>query len=71
MTYIYDAPESTLDVRYRYHWEILKTALDKTAPKWGPYRMAPSGFMTERRQAYELKHATGKLTETASSMAAR
>src|SRR3954471_18899263 len=62
MTYVYHAPESSLDVRYLYHWEILRTALEKTTSKWGPYRMVPSGFMTERRQAFELKHATGKLT---------
>ena len=62
MTYIYHAPESSLDVRYLYHWEILRTALERTSPKWGAYRMVPSGFMTERRQAFELKNATGKLT---------
>jgi ABC-type amino acid transport substrate-binding protein len=62
MTYIYDAPESSLDVRYLYHWEILRTALERTTRKWGPYRMVPSGFMTERRQAFELKNPTGKLT---------
>ena len=62
MTYIFHAPESSLDVRYLYHWEILRTALERTTPKWGSYRMVPSGFMTERRQAYELRNATGKLT---------
>jgi len=62
MTYIYHAPESSLDVRYLYHWEILRTALERTTPKWGPYRMVQSEFMTERRQAFELKNATGKLT---------
>ena len=62
MTYIYHAPESSLDVRYLYHWEILRTALERTTPKWGAYRMVPSGFMTEPRQAFELKNATGKLT---------
>lgn len=62
MKYIYHPPESALDVRYMYHWEILRTALDKTTEKWGPYRMVPSEFMTERRQAFELKNATGKLT---------
>jgi hypothetical protein len=61
-TYIYHPPESALDVRYLYHWEILRTALEKTRPRWGPYRMAPSERMTEQRQAFELKHATGKLT---------
>lgn len=62
MTYIYNAPESSLDVRYLYHWEILRTALERTTPKWGAYRMVRSGFMTEQRQAFELKNATGKLT---------
>jgi len=62
MEYIYHPPESALDVRYMYHWEILRTALEKTKDKWGPYRMVPSEFMTEQRQAFELKHATGKLT---------
>jgi ABC-type amino acid transport substrate-binding protein len=62
MTYIYHPPESPLDVRYQYHWEILRTALEKTKKKYGAYRMVPSEFMTERRQAFELKNATGKLT---------
>jgi len=62
MTYIYHPPESSLDVRYLYHWEILRTALEKTKPKWGPYRMVASELMTERRQAFELKSASGKLT---------
>lgn len=62
MVYIHHPPESALDVRYHYHWEILRTALDKTTKKWGPYRMTASAFMTERRQVFELKNATGKLT---------
>jgi ABC-type amino acid transport substrate-binding protein len=62
MTYIYNAPESQSDKRYEYHWEILRTALEKTTEKYGPYRMTPSGSMTEKRQAHELKAATGKLT---------
>jgi ABC-type amino acid transport substrate-binding protein len=63
MTYIYHPPESPLDVRYLYHWEILRTALEKTQPKWGSFRMvAFSGPMTERRQTFELLNATGKLT---------
>lgn len=62
MTYLYHPPESSLDVRYRYHWEILRTALEKTGSKWGPYRLLASERMSERRQTYELKNATGKLT---------
>ncbi|HUR81846.1 MAG TPA: hypothetical protein VM733_13860 [Thermoanaerobaculia bacterium] len=63
MTYIHHRPESPRDVRYEYHWEILRTALEKTKPKWGPYQfIEASEVMTEQRQAFELKHATGKLT---------
>jgi ABC-type amino acid transport substrate-binding protein len=62
MSYIYNAPESPLDKRYEYHWTILKTALEKTKRKYGPYRMVPSEFMNEKRQAFELKNGTGKLT---------
>lgn len=62
MTYIYNAPESSLDRRYEYHWEILKTALEKTRQRYGPYQMVPSRTMSERRQAFELKNASGELT---------
>jgi ABC-type amino acid transport substrate-binding protein len=62
MTYVYNAPESSLDVRYDYHWEILRTALDKTRPSWGEYRMVRSETMSERRQVHELESATGKLS---------
>lgn len=62
MRYLYHAPESLLDVRYEYQWEILHTALEKTRAKWGEYRMERSETMSERRQAFELKNATGKLT---------
>jgi hypothetical protein len=63
MRYVYHAPESALDLRYIYHWEILRTALEKTTALWGPYEMVQSAErMTERRQAFELENATGKLT---------
>jgi ABC-type amino acid transport substrate-binding protein len=62
MTYIHHPPESARDVRYAYQWEVLRSALEKTKPRWGPYRLVASEVMTERRQAYELRNATGKLT---------
>jgi ABC-type amino acid transport substrate-binding protein len=62
MTYIHHPPESARDVRYLYQWEVLRTALEKTKPKWGPYRLVAGDVMTERRQAYELRNATGNLT---------
>ena len=61
MTYVYNAPESELDQRYTYHWEILRTALDKTIEKYGPYVMKASERMSEQRQSFELKEASGKL----------
>jgi ABC-type amino acid transport substrate-binding protein len=62
MTYIYNAPESKTDMRYNYHWEILQTALEKTKAQYGSYIMKPSQTMPEKRQVFELKYATGKLT---------
>lgn len=61
MTYIHHPPESARDVRYLYQWEVLRMALEKTTPQWGPYRLVASEVMTERRQAYELRNATGAL----------
>jgi hypothetical protein len=62
MTYVIHAPESSLDVRYLYHWEILRTALERTIPTWGAYQIVQADLMTERRQTFEMKNATGKLT---------
>jgi hypothetical protein len=62
MRYIYDGPESVTDIRYLYQWTILKTALEKTEPKYGAFVLQPSEFMTEKRQKSELMDATGKLT---------
>ena len=57
--YIYNAPESDSDVRYRYHWEILNEALKKTEKKYGAYKMMPSIRMTETRQTEELMAGSG------------
>lgn len=62
MTYIYNGPESNLDIRYNYQWEILRTALEKTKVKFGQYEMKPSKPMTEPRQTVELMEASGKLS---------
>jgi ABC-type amino acid transport substrate-binding protein len=62
MRYVYHGPESPLDKRYLYHWKILETALGRTKEAYGPYVMEPSVAMTEKRQAFELRGATGRLT---------
>src|SRR5438045_2477616 len=62
MRYVHNAPESALDTRYRYHWKILETALEKTTPRYGPYVLESASSMTEQRQRFELARATGKLT---------
>ena len=59
MVYIYHRPESQNDVRYNYHWEVLKLALEKTQDRYGSYIMKPAeSVMTERRQLEELKAQT-------------
>ncbi len=62
MRYVYNAPESELDQRYVYHWEILRTALEKTFDSHGAYELLPSERMSERRQAFELETASGKIS---------
>jgi ABC-type amino acid transport substrate-binding protein len=62
MTYVYNAPESSRDRRYEYHWEILRAALERTSPKYGPYALVPSVGMTEARQTSELMAASGRIT---------
>lgn len=62
MRYVYHAPESPLDRRYDYVWEILKEALERTRGTYGEYEMVASAPMSEDRQIFELKHATGQLT---------
>ena len=42
MTYIHHPPESARDVRYVYQWEVLRTALEKTSPRWGPIASWPA-----------------------------
>jgi hypothetical protein len=62
MSYIYNSPESVRDIRYAYHWEILRTALERTTGTYGPFSLTPARPMTESRQTFELKNATGNIT---------
>ncbi len=62
MRYIHNAPESANDRRYVYHWKILATALERTRAEYGDFVLAEAAPMSESRQAYELRQATGLLT---------
>lgn len=62
MRYVHPPPESPLDHRYDFEWKILDVALERTRDRYGPYSIGSSGFMTERRQTYELEHGTGLLS---------
>jgi ABC-type amino acid transport substrate-binding protein len=62
MAFIYNAPESALDRRYDYHWEILKTALERTSAKYGDYIMRASARMSEKRQTLELIKGTDEIS---------
>jgi hypothetical protein len=62
MTYVYNAPESPLDRRYDYHWEILRRALERPQTKWGRYALVPSVGRSEKRQTSELRAATGRIS---------
>lgn len=60
---VYPAFESEADARYRDLLEILKTALDKTVAKYGPYTLQPSrSAMNEARSFAELGNPAGMVT---------
>lgn len=57
---VYPAFESGTDSRYHDLLEILKTALDKTVAKYGPYTLQPSrSRMNEARSLAELRQPAG------------
>lgn len=58
MKFIYHAPESANDTRYQYHWEVLRTALDLTSKKYGPFTMTAGSVMSEERQLAEIKKSS-------------
>ena len=62
MTYIYNGPESSQDIRYLHHWKYFARRWKRPRTNTGPIECMASEFMTERRQAFELKKGSGKLT---------
>lgn len=61
MVFVYNGPEAAADVRYDYHWRVLRAALDATSPQWGAYEMRASQYMNETRQLIEMQQPSGEL----------
>ena len=61
MQFIYNGPESDGDLRYAYHWRVLKAALDATSVQWGTYEMRPATYMNEARQLTEMQSKSGRI----------
>lgn len=61
MVFVHNGRESPSDIRYTYHWQVLRAALDATSPQWGPYALRPASFMNETRQIAELQKPDGQL----------
>lgn len=59
---IYPHKESALDSRYDYDWAVLRTALDKTKPRFGPYEMRPSTeVMGQARVVLEMQASAARV----------
>ncbi|WP_035375074.1 hypothetical protein [Pseudoduganella violaceinigra] len=55
---VYPRPESEHDSRYQYDWEVLRTALEKTRPTFGPYELRQaSQYMSPARVTAEAAAA--------------
>lgn len=65
---LYPHKESTTDTRYDYDWAVLRAALEKTVPQFGPFEMRPSDdVMTQARVSNEMQEATGRVNVFARS----
>lgn len=54
--FTYRSPESDLDQRYNYDTAVLRLALEKTSPKYGPFKLVPSPKMTFERAIFSLRN---------------
>jgi ABC-type amino acid transport substrate-binding protein len=55
---VYPRPESEHDSRYLYDWEVLRMALEKTRPRFGPYQLRQAGhYMAPARVTNEAAGA--------------
>ncbi len=59
---VYPKSGSTLDSRYEYDWEVLRTALEKTRARFGSFSLRPSASsMTPARASEELQAPKGRI----------
>ena len=54
-------PESTKDVRYRFHWQVLEKALELTKDEYGAYQINPGFFIPEDRQLELMEKKSDRL----------
>ena len=59
--FIHNAPETTSDHRYDYHWRVLRAALEATRADYGDYLLEPGTPMSEKLQVVEMQRASGAL----------
>ena len=48
MSYVYPPPESVNDIRYLYHWDLLKLALERTKKSHGPFVLKPASEISNK-----------------------
>jgi len=54
--------ESAGDTRYKYDWTVLRIALEKSAPRFGPFMMAPAEDpMSRARVTAEMARPDGRI----------
>jgi len=70
MAYIYPPPESGADQRLSFYWDLLRSALQVTSPKWGPYVLttASDGMNADRSQILLSRSDTISLLVRTTSM---
>lgn len=58
----YPLSSATIDSRYDYDWAVLRTALQKSAARFGPFEMHQSNIvMSAKRVTQELATPTGRI----------
>ncbi len=67
MTFTYYDGQAELGLVKRFHWQVLKTALERTRGAYGDFRMVPLPPAPISRQRYELSQPNSPITVAAFS----